>query len=232
MNFSIYCDESRHLMNDKKNNYMVIGATRIISSATSEIEKKINNLKLDHKYFSEIKWKEVSNNNKKFYKGLAEYFFLNSAMDFRCVVIDKREIDNIKHNQTDEEFFYKMYFTLLRLKVKKKYSTYSIFIDKKDCHTEENCLKIQEFLENETYSYSNDISIEIKPESSKNSLPIQLTDFFIGAVGYQYNGWYLNQGKVESCNNISKFLGIESLCFQKKKFDIKFDIFELWKSLN
>jgi len=227
MDFKLYCDESRHILSDKLNKFMVIGAIRIPAEYQRKIEAEIKRLKYKYKYFSEIKWRKVSYNNKNFYLDLITYFFSNDFIDFRCIVINKEKIKNNIFSQTNQVFFYKMYFLLLKAKVKRFSSNFFIYIDEKDCHAHKYCIKLQEYLKNKVHNFINKINIFISPIASKDAILVQLTDLFIGAVGYQFNNFYQNRGKIEICKNLCLKLGIESLCTPKEKFNKKFDIFRI-----
>lgn len=227
MKYNIYCDESRHLLNDKKDEYMVIGAIRCQTEIHNEIILSLEKIKKDNNFYPEIKWKRVSKNNINFYIKLIDFFFQNRFLDFRCIVINKNKVKLLDHNLTEDDFFYRMYFNLLKPKLRRKFSEYNILIDKKDDFTEGRCLELQEILENEVYSYKNFIQIEISCIDSSSSLLLQLCDFFIGAVGYSYNDYISNEPKLKACFWTSSRLGIESLDKQIKKFDKKFDIFEI-----
>ncbi len=59
MEFNIYCNERRHLLNDKKDRYMVIGAIRINNDSLYEV-------KYEKGYNTEIKWTRVSKQKLEF----------------------------------------------------------------------------------------------------------------------------------------------------------------------
>ncbi|MBA7508662.1 hypothetical protein ES705_00594 [subsurface metagenome] len=66
MEFNIYCDESRHLLNDKKDRYMVIGAIRINNDSLYEVNDDIEVIKYEKGYNTEIKWTRVSKQKLEF----------------------------------------------------------------------------------------------------------------------------------------------------------------------
>ncbi len=227
MEFNVFCDESRHLLKDKKDRFMVIGAIRCSKNLCDSILKDIQIIKERRNYYPEIKWTKVSKNNFDFYLSLLDYFFQTPSLDFRCIVIDKHTVDLKKFNFSEDDFFYRMYFYLLRPKLKIKKTSYHILIDKKDHYTKEKCEELENILENEVLSYINQIQIKVDCVNSKNSLLVQLCDFFIGAVGYWWNRYFSNVAKLRACLKISTRIGIESLDRQIKKFNRKFDIFRI-----
>jgi len=90
--FNIYCDESCHLENDKKE-FMLFGC---VSSAINQVKrhtKRIVDLKLKHHYYGEIKWTSVSSAQLPFYRELLNYFF-DTDLTFRAVVVNKSKINN------------------------------------------------------------------------------------------------------------------------------------------
>lgn len=227
MDFNIYCDESRHLINDKINRFMVIGLIRIKTNNLKSTLKDINDFRKKHNYHSEIKWKKTSLQNYKLYMSLIDYFFRNINLDFRCIVIDKNSIKNEFFNQSGDDFFYKMYYRLLLSKIKMTNSKYKIYIDEKDCNTSHRCIKLKEYLENKIHSYINNIELQIYPSSSDEIQISQLTDLFIGCVGYQFNNFYSNKAKVKLCEYLCSMLNINSFKDQGTGFDSKFDIFKI-----
>jgi len=227
MNYSLFCDESRHLLKDKKDRFMVMGVVRCHTDRYEAIVDSINNIKNTNNYYPEIKWTRVSKNNLIFFLELIEYFFETQNIDFRCVVIDKSKVRLNDYNFTEDDFFYRMYYTLLKSKVRKSFSDYKIYIDEKDNFSDSRCLELQGILENKVYNFISAINLEITCIDSESSVLVQLCDFFIGAVGYCFNNYISNEAKIKTCLKISSAIGIESLNRQIKKFDKKFDIYKI-----
>lgn len=113
---NIYCDESCHLPNDAQK-AMVLGALWCFKDKAREHNRAIAELKVKHHLspFFEIKWTKTSSGKLEFYKELINYFFDSRAMGFRAWVIpDKTVLSHDEYEQTHDEWYYKMYFYLLR----------------------------------------------------------------------------------------------------------------------
>ena len=113
---NIYCDESCHLENDNQQS-MVIGGISCPDYARQTVYNDIKNIKIKHKIspFIEIKWNKVSMSKIDFYMDLVNYFFDNELLNFRAIVIpDKSILNHKKYGQSHDDFYYKMYFYLLR----------------------------------------------------------------------------------------------------------------------
>jgi hypothetical protein len=130
---NIYCDESCHLPNDGQK-AMVLGALWCFKGKVAEHHRAIAALKAKHNLspFFEIKWTKVSPGKLNFYKKLIEYFFDSRTMGFRAWVIpDKSLLSHDKHDQTHDEWYYKMYFYLLRNLISTE-RKHHIYLDIKD----------------------------------------------------------------------------------------------------
>ncbi len=201
--FNIYCDESCHLENDHKS-YMFLGS---ISSAYNQVKfhtEKIKEIKSKHHFYGEIKWSNVSKSKFHFYKELIEYFF-NTDLMFRTVGVDKSKIKNDAFNQTYDDFYYKMYYTLLNYNINTLYN-YNVYLDIKDTLSAYKVNKLKEVL-NTKYS----VFRNVQNIRSQESVLLQLADFIMGAISYKHNNIEKkNIAKVNIINKIQQHSG-ESL---------------------
>ena len=112
--FNIYCDESCHLPNDGQT-IMTLGLIWCPLDKTREIAIRLREIKARHNLASdfEIKWTKVSPSKVLFYQDIIDYFFDDDDLHFRSVVIQKSEINHDLFNQTHDEWYYKMMFTLI-----------------------------------------------------------------------------------------------------------------------
>jgi Protein of unknown function (DUF3800) len=189
---NLYCDESCHLENDGKK-FMLIG---YISSEYNQIDihnAKIKELKEKHHFYSEIKWSKVSKSKHQFYDDLIDYFFA-SDLCFRCIVVDKKGVDNAKWNQSYDTFYYKMYYQLLYHKIDMRYR-HNVYLDIKDTLSAFKLKKLKEILNIQYSTIGNVQNIR-----SHESLLMQLSDLMMGALSYNLNG----EGKVIAKNNLIK----------------------------
>ena len=186
---NIYCDESCHLPNDGQK-AMVLGALWCFRAKAREHNQAIAELKAKHHLspFFEIKWTKVSPGKLGFYRDLLSYFFARRTMGFRAWVIpDKSILSHDDYNQTHDEWYYKMYFYLLRNLISTD-RKYHIYLDIKDTRSRMKLRKLLEVLSNANYDFSREIIERIQHVHSHDIGLMQLADILIGAVSYHARG--------------------------------------------
>ena len=112
MSFNIYCDESCHLQHDHKK-FMFLGSISCAYPQVKRHSKRIDELKKEHNFYAEIKWTNVSMSKIRFYLDLVDYFF-DTDLRFRAIGVDKSKIKCEEFCSSFDEFYYKMYYQLLR----------------------------------------------------------------------------------------------------------------------
>ncbi|MCK5131580.1 MAG: DUF3800 domain-containing protein [Candidatus Sabulitectum sp.] len=182
---NIYCDESCHLPSDSMR-CMVLGALWCSTSSASKFNTEIAAIKAKHnltRYF-EIKWTKVSQSKLNFYIDLLDYFFDNTSLGFRGWVIpDKSILRHDDFNQTHDDWYYKMYFYLIRNIIDTR-CTYNIYLDIKDTRSREKLQKLDEVIRNAHYDFSRGIINRIQHVHSHDINLLQLADLLIGALSY------------------------------------------------
>jgi hypothetical protein len=187
--YNIYCDESCHLEKDQQN-VMVLGAIWCPLEKSKEIAIRIREIKLEHslKQNFEIKWTKVSPAKLHFYLELLDYFFDNSDLHFRALIVpDKAKLRHAEFNQSHDDFYYKMYFDMLKIIINPN-ATYRIYIDIKDTKSAQKAEKLHEVLCNNQYDFSRSIIERLQTVRSHEVEILQLTDLLIGAVSYVNRG--------------------------------------------
>lgn len=210
---NIYCDESCHLPNDREKS-MVLGALWCFRGKVKEHHQAIADLKTKHHLspFFEVKWTKVSPGKIAFYKELINYFFDNRTMGFRAWVIpDKSILAHDQHNQTHDDWYYKMYFYLLRNLISTK-SKYHIYLDIKDTRSRMKLQKLREVLSNANYDFSRDIIERIQHVHSHDIGLMQLADLLIGAISYHARGLSNSTAKNEIVQLIKTRSGLSLTC--------------------
>jgi len=212
-NINIYCDESRHT--NKNNDFMVIGALSCPRDQKSGILLKINSLRKKHNVWREFGWKTVSPSRKDFYFELMNVFCKETGFAFRCIVVDKRTLDHDQYNMGDDELgFYKLYYQMLVHWLKPDFS-YHIYLDWQQNKDERRFADLRNIL---TRKLTGKAKINcLEPVSSHNQTLIQLTDLFIGAVGYEWNCWDTSSIKVEFCKALAVSVNLSGLKTSTKK---------------
>lgn len=213
MLYNIYCDESCHLENDHQK-AMALGGIWCESTTVNQHFKSIRSIKIKHGLKSdfEIKWTKISPAKTEFYLELIAYFFENKDLYFRGLVIpNKAELSHEKFNQTHDEWYYKMYFSMLKT-ILSPHDTYNIYIDIKDTAGGKKVAGLHDVLCNNLYDFDKQIIKKIQIVESHHIELMQLTDIFIGALSYLFRELSGNTGK-EAC--IKKIQELSGYSLQK-----------------
>jgi len=223
MEYNVYCDESCHLLNDKKN-FMVLGAVYCPKSEVNVVVKHIKKLKKQYNlnWASEIKWTKVSNSTLNFYLDLLEYFFINKNLRFRAVICDKRKLNHDKYHQTHDKWYHKMYYEMIRYFINSD-NSYEIYPDIKDTNSFNNFQDVAKFLKIKLKDINGKTLKKIQPIRSNESYILQLVDVLIGAMQYNKNELQTSNSKLKVINYIKKNVidGIdETTTYNKNKFNI------------
>lgn len=203
--YNIYCDESCHLENDKQI-AMVLGSVWCPLSKREEISKRIREIKQKNNMSSnfEIKWTKVSEGNLRLYMDIIDYFFDDDDLCFRGLVIpNKNTLDHKKFNQTHDEWYYKMYFLLLKM-IFEPGNKYNVYIDIKDTTGNTKVVKLHKILCNSAYDYSHNIIQKIQRIQSHESEQLQMADLIIGGLSYLFRDLKNNQAKLKLIERIKQ----------------------------
>lgn len=184
-NFNIYCDESCHLEHDHIN-VMVLGAVWCPQDAVREINKRVREIKKQNgvSTTAEMKWTKISPAKVQLYTDFVNYFFDDERMHLRAVIIpDKGSLDHERFGQTHDDWYYKMYFEMLK-QILTREDLYDIYIDIKDTRSNHKAQKLREVLSNANYDFQQKIVRRLQPIRSEEVEIMQLVDILIGALGY------------------------------------------------
>ena len=116
MLYNVYCDETCHLEHDGIND-MVIGAVWCPQDKLREINQRIQKIKIRNGISpsAEMKWTKISPAKVQAYKDIIDYFFDDDALHFRAIIIpEKSKLNHAVFHQTHDEWYYKMYFEMLK----------------------------------------------------------------------------------------------------------------------
>ena len=114
--FNVYCDESCHLEHDDIP-VMAWGAISCPTGDSRAIAEAVRALKTEHGLAPdfEAKWGKVSPAQAAFYVAMIDLFLADERLRFRGLVVpDKNLLDHKRFDQTHDDWYYKMYFTMLR----------------------------------------------------------------------------------------------------------------------
>ena len=228
MEYNIYCDESCHLENDHIN-VMVMGAIWCAKDKRKEICKRLREIKADFglaPHF-EIKWNKVSPAKEEFYLSLIDYFF-DDDIHFRALIVpDKSVLNHELFNQTHDDFYYKMYFDLLKV-ILTPANRYNIYIDIKDTRSQAKVEKLAKILRTSHYDFDQKIINRIQQIRSHEVELLPLVDLLTGAIGYHCRGLQGNAAKISIIRRIRERSGYSldnSTLFREDKLNLFF-----WKS--
>jgi hypothetical protein len=206
---NIYCDESCHLPNDGQK-AMVLGALWCFKARAKTHNHAIAALKAKYRLspFFEIKWTKISSGKNDFYCDLVNYFFEQRTMGFRAWVIsDKTILVHDDYNQTHDDWYYKMYFYLLRNLISTD-RKYHIYLDIKDTRSRKKLRKLSDVLSNANYDFSREIIERIQHVRSHDINLLQLADLLIGAMSYHARGLTGSAAKKNIIQIIKKRTGL------------------------
>ena len=228
MEYNVYCDESCHLIsNDSK--YMLIGAVYCPKYKVKKINEYIEHLKENYNISSkiELKWNKIDKKTEKLYLDIINYFFNNDDLKFRVIVIDKTKLDHEKYNQTENAFYYKAYYEMLKYLIIPG-NTYNIYPDIKDTNSYYYHQVMLDYLRIKMHDSNRKTIRKVQPIRSYEAPILQINDILIGALSYHYRNLSKNNVKLNIISEIKKLyqnnLNETSYCS-----NTKFNIF-IWKS--
>lgn len=226
MIYNLYCDESCHLENDRQES-MVLGGVWCPADKVKLITKEINEIKEKHglSKFAELKWTKVSPSKLEMYKEIIEYFFENSYLHFRCLIIkDKSNLNHKKFNQTHDDWYYKMYYNMI-LHIIVPNEEYNIYLDIKDTQSSNKVKQLQKVLGNSIHDFDLKQIKKVQNIRSHESAILQLSDILIGAVGYNSRKLDKSNAKLELMELIKAKSGYswnKNTLYKEEKFNMLF----------
>lgn len=221
--YNVYCDESCHLEFDDSE-VMGLGAIWCKREFRKPLYNELKSIKINHgfKPYWELKWNAVSQSKIAYYKAVIDFFFDSRDLFFRGLIVpNKLDLTHEKFNQTHDDFYYKMYYSLLKEILDRKFK-FNIYLDIKDTQGVYKLEKLEQYLD-----YYAPVIEHIQEVKSHEVELIQLADFFIGALVYWNRGLRTSQAKIQLIEYIKSRAGI-SLESTTKRKEKKFNLF-FWK---
>lgn len=227
--YNVYCDESCHLENDGQK-AMVLGAVWCPKDKRLEIAQRIREIKQRHGLGRdfEIKWTKVSPSKLAFYQDIVDYFFDDDDLHFRGLIVpDKSVLDHDSHQQDHDDWYYKMYFTMLKT-IFEPDSRYYVYIDIKDTLGHEKVERLQDILCTNAYDFSRRMIADVKRVHSHEVEHLQIADLLIGALSYLHRELSGSSAKEALIARIRQRSGYR-LTFNTMIRELKFNLF-IWNS--
>jgi len=165
---------------------MILGAVWCPQPAAAAQNYRIAALKKEYglSQFFEIKWGKVSSSKVAFYAALVNSFFDTATLNFRAWVVPDKSI--LRHEslaQTHDDWYYKMYFNMLKVIIRPNHM-YHVYLDIKDSQSRRKLQKLHEVLANANYDFQRKIIARMQHVHSHDVGLLQMTDLLVGAVSY------------------------------------------------
>ena len=187
MRFEVYCDEALpDLFTSRRPHarHLMIGSLWLPAELRREAKSRIAALRARHGVWGEMKWTKISPSKQAFYEELIDVFMSFAAeMRFRCIAVDREQVNLELHNNDSELGFYKFYYQLLHHWVQ-DFNEYCIFCDLKTSRNPKRLEDLRRCL------YRANLSAKV---ASIQSLPsqevvlLQLCDVLLGAASSRIN---------------------------------------------
>jgi hypothetical protein len=221
--FNLYCDESSHLQHDH-HRFMVLGTIWVDASKSAEVAQRLREIKIRHGLWSrfEVKWTKVSPALLSFYLDYLDYFFDDDDLQFRGLVADKTGLRHEAFDQTHDDWYYKMYFTLLKALLGPNHR-YRIYVDVKDTRGGAKVARLHDVLCNNMYDFDRRAVERVQQVRSHEVEPLQLADLLIGAVNFANRGEPGSSAKAALVDRIRKRSGYSltrSTLLREEKFNL------------
>jgi hypothetical protein len=209
---------------------MALGAVSCPASQARALALAIRALKRKHKLADgfEIKWVKVSPAQTAFYLDLVNLFFDTAVWAFRGVVIPDKEV--LRHEtfqQTHDQWYYKMYYLLLK-PIPTSEKSCRIYIDVKDTCGGEKVRLLQNILRTKLHDVAGTLVANIQQVHSREVSGLQLADFLIGALSYLHRNLSGNSAKLAIIGEIKKRSNL-TLKWSTAPGRAKFDLF-IWET--
>ncbi|HRH55300.1 MAG TPA: DUF3800 domain-containing protein [Candidatus Paceibacterota bacterium] len=222
--YNLYCDESCHLENDHQT-AMVLGAVWCPKDSAQEILTRIREIKTQYGLspWTEIKWTKISPKKLPMYLHLVDYFFDSPDLHFRGLVVpNKMALDHQKFEMSHDDFYYRMYFTMIKA-VLSPQDTYDIYIDIKDTRGGAKVKQLHKVLGRNMYDFNSRIVQNMQIIRSEEVGIMQLADLLIGAVSHLNRGIKSSEAKqrvIERIQERSKYSLTKSTLPSEDKFNL------------
>jgi hypothetical protein len=229
LDYVIYYDESNKLDQPEKN-YSYYGAYGGEATIIEDITEKVKNIFKELNTYSELHFNKYTNDNKlvKYFKVLNHV--INQDVTFNIFIVNNRDAENISRNmgivmndlrglmyiKIPERLFYGITRHIV------DHATVKIIVDQNDeYHNLELYTKLKEQMNaHSVYRNRKYIVDTVEPQESKNSIPLQIIDVFMGIVVFLIEKLYLEDSDVAIIKSdlIYRFLTTNEnvLKFQKR----------------
>lgn len=188
MKFEVYCDETLPDLFTSANpngRFLMIGSLWLPSDMRNTAKERIAELRKKHAVHGEIKWRKISPSKQDFYIELIDLFMsFGLDMRFRCVAVDRTEVNMGRLNGDAELGFYKFYYQTLHHWILDN-NEYSIFCDLKLNRDRSRLSTLKTVLGHTNRTSQIDV---VQSLPSPEVVLLQLCDVLLGAASARMNG--------------------------------------------
>jgi hypothetical protein len=150
-------------------------------------------------------------------------------MRFRGLVVpDKGHLDHARFDQSHNDWYYKMYFTMLR-PVFIAPQRYRIYLDVKDTRGGPKTRELHAVLASSLNDFSRECIERVQQIRSQESELMPLADLLIGALAYTNRGLTGNRAKTSIIARLHERLGVQALSCTSSFASVKFNIL-VWQA--
>ena len=121
------------------------------------------------------------------------------------VIPDKSKLNHEQFHQTHDDWYYKMYFDMLKV-IFNPTDNYEVYIDIKDTNSYRKAQKLKDVCCNYLYDFSQRVIKRLQPIRSEEVQIMQLVDILIGAVGYENRNFPAEFEKSAAKQNIIELI--------------------------
>ncbi len=204
VNYTVYCDESRHSLGAGAQ-YAVIGGLWIETSYRDEFSRQLRTIRTDQNVNGEVKWSKVSRLKFDAYANIVRAFFESDRAQYRAIIVDQEQVDYRRHDGDMELGFYKFYYEMIEKWVIGG-NSYNILLDYKNNQGCGRLKKLKDCLVN--YGKPRGATInELTSIDSNQSHIAQLCDILTGAIAADANGIGYGTAKQEFVELLTKLRG-------------------------
>jgi hypothetical protein len=194
---NVYCDENCHMENDHQS-LMVLGAVWCPIDKVRDITERLREIKQEQGLNShfELKWTKVSPAKLVYYHRVMDYFFDDDDLHFRALIVpDKSKLQHTRFNQDHDDWYYKMYFDLLKILLTPD-AQFNIYLDIKDTRSAPKIARLHDVLSNNVLDFDRSIIRKVQTVRSHEVEILQLADLLIGAVSYANRNLQTSEAKL------------------------------------
>jgi hypothetical protein len=157
------------------------------------------------------------------YKRIIDYFFETNSLFFRAVVISNKQNLSFASENEYDDWYYKMYYTLLIYIVSRSDVSFSIYLDQKDKRGNIKSQNLKQILCSAAHDDSRVRTIA-EVDSQCNDL-VQLADFFSGVLSYYRRDLaskeHADRAKTKILEYVEKKVNLsKTASFSESKFNI------------